>query len=656
MNQLIPGMIECMCGITGILSRNKNTSSDILKDMSESLSRRGPNAAGLFINRNATVGLAHRRLAILDLSEAGNQPMLSSSGRFAITFNGEIYNYRILRHELESLGHKFKTNTDTEVILAAFEQWEMYEAIPTFNGMFALALWDEHAAKLYLVRDRIGVKPLYYSILNNTVLFGSELKSILVHPESINKLGSEGLSHYMRFGYIPAPLTIYENIFKVKQGTILSFDLSLQSNEFKYWSPSEFALGQKEICENPTEYRNSLHQLLRDSIGLRMVADVPLGVFLSGGIDSSLVAALMQEQSTQPIRTFTIGFQDISYNEAPFAKEVADRLGTSHTSIVLNPTEAHSIIPELPQMFDEPFGDSSAIPTSLLAHLTSRHVTVALSGDGGDELFLGYSRYHATLKIWNFLKFFPVKFRRNFGHLISSIDERTLEQITALFSKVLPGMKIKRAGHRLKKFAARLDADPFTALYRNIISHWPKHLAPAEKIIPFIDDTIEKDLHELSFMALYDLISYLPDDIMTKVDRSSMWYGLEAREPLLDHRIVELALKCPNSLKYRGGESKWVLKRILESYLPAHLFDRPKMGFAVPLQKWLQKDLKPWAEDLLLANDPSSSGLLDEAVIKKHWQDHLEGKADHSYLLWDALMLKSWLQHWRPETSHLLRH
>jgi asparagine synthase (glutamine-hydrolysing) len=651
-----------MCGIAGFLSSSVSEPKQIVEKMIATLHHRGPDGTGVFVKPADGIAMAHKRLAILDLSPLGSQPMFSHSGRFIICFNGEIYNYQEIRKELIALGHSFKGNSDTEVILAAFEQWEIYEAVPKFNGMFAIVLWDQDSKRIYLIRDRIGVKPLYYGTFGTSFVFGSELKSILEHPAANNSLSALGLNHFMRFGYIPAPLTIYENIHKVNQGSILTVTQSesgLLVNEHKYWTPVVHAMAQSEMATDPGHIQNHLHSLIRDSVSLRMISDVQIGSFLSGGVDSTLITAIMQSQSKAPINTYTIGFTEAAFDESKYAEPIAQHLGTNHTTLMVSAHDSLGIIPELADIYDEPFGDYSSLPTLLLSKLTSSHVRVALSGDGGDELFLGYSRYQATLRLWNFLKFLPSSAKSSINRFIDGLPLNTLNSIASLIMKLLPrASRITNAGPRLQRFASRMDADSFPALYRNILSHWPKYTVKhhSDKILPFLDDNLEQSLSDQSFMSVYDLVSYLPDDIMTKVDRASMHYALEAREPLLDHRIVEYSLKMPNTLKQRGGESKWILKRILDNYLPSHLLDRPKMGFGVPLDEWLRGPLKNWADHLLCSRENTNHALLDFEKIEAVWKKHLNHEGNHAFLLWDALMFQSWMAKWKPNIDNLRIH
>lgn len=648
-----------MCGIAGFISPNLTDPRGVITAMTECLTHRGPNGGGIILDSTERVALGHRRLSILDLSNAGSQPMKSASGRFWIVFNGEVYNFKDLKKELESLGHQFHSQSDTEVILAAFEEWEIYEAVPKFNGMFAIALWDNKVEKLYLIRDRVGVKPLYYGVFGNNLIFGSELKAVLRHPAAQREISPLGLSHFMRFGYIPAPLSIYENIAKLNQASIVSISLDNNEftiNEYKYWSATTHALAQNDFFEDTSTAVKGLHNLLRDAIKLRMISDVPIGAFLSGGIDSSLVTAIMQEHSAKAIKTFTIGFEESEFDESSYASAIAKHLGTDHTNMRVTSEDALNIVPHMPYIFDEPFGDSSALPTILLSGLTKQHVTVSLSGDGGDELFLGYSRYHSALTIWQILKFMPRQVRHVIHQILSGASTRGLDNLFSIISVFLPtSLRFSSAGQRIQRFAARMDAKNFTALYRNLISHWPKNTLSfhTDRILPFIDDSIESSIKDLSFMSLYDLISYLPDDIMTKVDRASMSYGLESREPLLDHRVIEMALRMPNTLKIRAGEPKWALRRILQSYMPSILFERTKMGFGVPIDAWLRGPLKGWAEDLICSEHNRQHKLLDFDLIQNHWQAHLDGAANNGSLLWDILMFQSWFNVWQPGLNRM---
>lgn len=644
-----------MCGITGFLHPALPDSKNVLKRMTDAIRHRGPDAEGSFLSEGYGIGLGHRRLSIIDLSPNGAQPMTSHTGRFVIVFNGEIYNFADIRNELETKGHKFRGSSDTEVMLAAFEQWEIYEAIPKFNGMFAFALWDNEKRKLYLCRDRLGVKPLYYGEFGRAFVFGSEIKSLLVHPNAEKNIDPTAVTHFMRFGYVPSSLSIFKNIRKLSPGTVLTISNSESGFSFeksRYWSATVSALSQTEHSDDPASLVSQLHTLLRDSVKLRMIADVPLGAFLSGGIDSSTIVGIMQEYSSKPVRTFSIGFSEIGYNEAPEAKLVAEHLRTNHTELYLTPEETRSIIPELPKLYDEPFGDISAIPTYLVSKLAREHVTVSLSGDGGDELFLGYSRYHGTKAIWQLLRFMSPKMRKVFGHWIGSTSTSTWDKTFNILQKVLPeNLKVKFPGDRLHRLARRMDATDFPSLYRNAISHWPRGtvLGDDHRILPFLEGSLEEKLDSFSYMSLYDLITYLPDDILVKLDRASMAHGLEAREPLLDYRIVEFALRLPTNVKIRGNESKWILRRILEQYVPKTLTDRPKMGFGVPVDSWLRGPLRAWAEELILSDRLKNQNIFDPKIIRSHWNDHIDGRANHMYLLWDILMFQAWFREWKVE-------
>jgi asparagine synthase (glutamine-hydrolysing) len=600
-----------------------------VRQMCDSLVHRGPDDAGEWIDAASGVALGFRRLAIIDLSAAGHQPMLSPSARYVATLNGEIYNFEELRKELPPVA--YRGHSDTEVMLAAFDAWGVEAAVKRFNGMFAIAVWDRETRKLHLIRDRMGVKPLHYGFAGRAFVYASELKAIRRHPAFEPRIDRGGLRLYLRFLYIPAPYSIYEGIRKVMPGTIVTFDPATRSVETTvYWSARETAMrGVAARFEgSEDDAAREAEALLRDAVRLRMIADVPLGVFLSGGIDSSLVTALMQAESRTPVRTFTIGFRDRAYDEAPFAKAVARHLGTDHTELVMSEHDALDVIPKLPAMYDEPFADASQIPTYLVAMLARRHVTVTLSGDGGDELFGGYTRYIAARRLTPFLKFTPPVT----GRLLSALVPRALAR--------------RRIGQRIEKVARIVKANDPDEMYFQLVSHWPDGVVldatSAEAPVtnrsdwPPLRDPVER-------MMYLDQISYLPDDILTKVDRASMAVSLESREPLLDYRLVELAWSLPASMKVRHGKGKQILRRVLDRYVPASLIDRPKMGFGIPLGSWLRGPLRDWAEGLLDPATIRQQGLLDPAPIRAKWEEHLAARNDWNFYLWGVLMLQSWL-------------
>ncbi|HEY2323564.1 MAG TPA: asparagine synthase (glutamine-hydrolyzing) [Thermoanaerobaculia bacterium] len=624
-----------MCGVTGFVAAGGE--QDLVRDvrrMCDALVHRGPDDAGEWIDAEAGVAIGFRRLAIIDLSAAGHQPMLSASGRYVATLNGEIYNFEELRKELPPVA--YRGHSDTEVMLAAFDAWGVEAAVKRFNGMFAIAVWDRETRKLHLVRDRMGVKPLYCGFAGSAFVYASELKAIRRHPAFEPRIDRGAVQLYLRFLYIPAPYSIYEGIRKVMPGTIVTFDPATRRVETTvYWSARETAMqgvaSRFDGSENGAA--RELEALLRDAVRLRLIADVPLGVFLSGGIDSSLVTALMQAESSTPVRTFTIGFGDAAYNEAPFARAVAQHLGTEHTELTMSERDVLDVIPRLPEMYDEPFADSSQMPTHLVAMLARRYVTVTLSGDGGDELFGGYARYFIGQRLLRGLRFLPPFARPAAGRALSAMTPRALAT--------------RRIGQRIEKVARTLRANDPDEMYFELVSHWrdgvvldaPPAEAPVTKRSewPPLLDPVER-------MMYFDQISYLPDDILTKVDRASMAVSLESREPLLDYRLVEFAWRLPPSMKVRHGKGKLLLRRILGRYIPDSLIDRPKMGFGIPLGAWLRGPLREWAEALLDPATIRKHGLLDPAPIRAKWEEHLAGRNDWNFYLWGVLMLQSWLE------------
>src|SRR5438552_14150095 len=594
-----------MCGIVGIFQACPlgHETRDRLLAMKQRLRHRGPDDGDVWISEESGIGLGHRRLSILDLSSAGHQPMHSASGRYVVTYNGEIYNFQSLRRELEAAGQKFRGYSDTEVLLAAVTEWGLEKAVGRFNGMFAFALWDREAHSLHLCRDRIGEKPLYYGWMGRTFLFASELKAVLAHPACKTEVDRNALALYLRYNYVPAPYSIYKGLSKLPPGTMLTINArSIQTDQtpVTYWSAREVAeQGVREVFPGlEEEAAAQLEVLLRDAIKLRMVADVPLGAFLSGGIDSSTVVALMQAQSERPVKTFTIGFHEAVYDEGREAGAVAKHLGTDHTELYVTAAQAQAIIPRLPILYDEPFADSSQIPTFLVSELARRHVTVALSGDGGDELFGGYNRYFWAQNIWNGIGWMPRTIRVAAAGALTSMSAEAWNRGFQAVRGLLPrGLRVQHPGDKLHKLAEVLSMADHSALYGGLLSHWKAPdavvLGGSEPVTILTDRSRwarVMDFHQQ--MMFLDMITYLPDDILAKVDRASMGVSLEARVPLLDHRVVEFAWRLPPELKIRNGHGKWLLRQVLSQYVPTQLVNRPKSGFGVPIGTWLRGSLR----------------------------------------------------------------
>jgi asparagine synthase (glutamine-hydrolysing) len=643
---------RAMCGITGILLAPHAADPRRLiavEAMAATLHHRGPDGGGIWIDSDAGIALGHRRLAIVDLSEAGYQPMVSHDDGLVMTYNGEVYNFAELRLELEALGHRFRGHSDTEVMLAAFESFGIESALRRFAGMFALGLWDRRGRILHLVRDRLGKKPLYVTIVHGALLFASELKALLAFPGFDSVIDAKALAAVLRHGWVPDQQCIWEGVFKLLPGTMLSIradDLEatsrarLQERLHCWWSLAEVAeKGQQQLLSlEAPDLENELDRLLRLSVRERMVADVPLGAFLSGGIDSSTVVALMQAQSSRPVRTFTVGYREARYNEADDASRVAQHLGTEHTELRLTPSEACTVIPELPRIWDEPFADESQIPTLLVAQVARQYVTVALSGDGGDEGFGGYSRHFMAPHLGRILGL-PLKPRRAAASVLQMLGSETLERLVRSLPLPAP-LRWWLSGHNPQKLVKLLAAADEGDLYERLISLGS---APALTETRGRADGVPP-LSNLAARLMYrDMAGYLPGDILVKLDRASMAVSLEARCPLLDHRVVEFAWRLPTALKVRDGKGKWLLRRVLRRYLPEALFERPKQGFNVPIGGWLKGPLRDWAEELLARPRLRSEGFLDTASVQTCWQEHLSGQRDRTYELWAILMVEAWL-------------
>lgn len=622
-----------MCGITGFINLQHNQNDTALKaavsGMSDALTYRGPDGSGVWSDEKTGVALGHRRLAIIDLSAAGHQPMVSSSGRYIITYNGEIYNFPALKQRLREKGRIFNGGSDTEILLAAIEEWGLEQALKEINGMFAFALWDQKTRSLHLARDRMGKKPLYYGWAGDVFLFGSELKALRAHPSFSPEIDRDALALYMRYNYVPAPWSIYKGIYKLPPASFLTLALEkarLPQPE-KYWDIKQIA---ENGARNPLDISfdqaiDELDKRLTTAVQGRMLSDVPLGSFLSGGVDSSLVTAFMQKNASNPVKTFCIGFEEAGYDEAKHAQEIAAHLGTDHAQFYVTAEEARNVIPDLPRIYDEPFADPSQIPTYHVSRLARQNVTVALSGDGGDEAFAGYERYHLTQKISNLLTPVPYALRCVLANTLQSIP----------------------LGGRVQKLADIMHFRQKDELYALMMSYWknPDHVLQAGRApLTIMNDPAQKpDLDLFIDRMMYtDMQTYLPDDILVKVDRASMATSLETRAPLLDYNVIEFAWSLPLGMKIQNGEGKRILRSLLERYIPKPLFDRPKQGFGIPHGEWLRGPLRVWAEALLDEKRLKEEGFFNPLPIRQKWQEHLSGKQDWSYLIWGVLMFQAW--------------
>jgi len=642
-----------MCGFAGFLSK-KTLSAEagtLLEQMGQAIINRGPDSGGVWSDGEAGLGFSHRRLSILDTSHLGHQPMLSRTGRYVISYNGEIYNHLDLRAMVEAAlaQTQWQSGSDTETLLACFELFGIKETLLRSHGMFAIAVWDRETQVLTLARDRLGEKPLYYGWMGDEFLFGSELKALKCSPAFQGTVDRAALAALVRYGYVPAPRAIYEGIQKLMPGQMLEVSrLAPEPRYTTYWSVDQaIRAGLADPWTGtPDEAVDELEKQLRTSIKRQMISDVPLGAFLSGGVDSSTVVALMQSQSDKKVNTFSIGFEDARFNEAQHAKAVADHLGTRHDELYVSSRQALDVIPALPVMWDEPFADPSQIPTFLVSKLAKWNVTVSLSGDGADELFCGYNRYLVTGKLWRYMKPIPAAVRNVAGSMVGSIDAATWDRLSGW----VPGLKgMGSLGDKLHKMASVLGAKDADDIYRGIVSSHPDIdsllVAPAGKADePWLTDGSELQLCDVQRMMANDLKSYLPSDILTKLDRAAMAVSLEGRAPFLDHNIVELAWRLPLEMKFRNGESKWALKQVLYRYVDKALIDRPKMGFGVPLRDWLQGPLREWAEDLLGERRLAQEGYFKPAAVRKLWLEHQSGRKNRSTILWNILMFQAWLE------------
>lgn len=670
-----------MCGIAGFLSAAGRADGElrgIAERMALAIAHRGPDDAGTWADPQDGVALGFRRLSIVDLSPAGHQPMPSAQGRFVIVFNGEIYNHASLRADLEAAGAApaWRGHSDTEVLLAAIEHWGLEAALGRTVGMFAIALWDRREHTLHLARDRFGEKPLYYGWAGEgpmrALVFGSELKALRAFPAFANPVCREALAQYMRFTYVPAPRSIYQGIYKLEPGCMLSIrgvapataparpmrPPAVYENLTwrRWWSLAQVVeSGAASQFKNEDEAVNLLEQRLAEAVRLQSLADVPLGAFLSGGVDSSTIVALMQQQTTQRVRTFTVGFQEVGFDESPYARAVAKHLETDHTEIFVAAAQAQAVIAKLPAIYDEPFADSSQVSTHVVCAAARSHVTVALSGDGGDEMFGGYNRYFWGPEIWSRVNWLPHRVRQAMGAAILAVPQGGWDALARPFNALLGGSRgVIRLGEKAHKLAGSIghvhDADD---LYLSLVSEWqdPADVVIAEsnhpRVLPSVlsDDVPATGVQETALRMMYrDSMTYLPDDILCKVDRAAMAVGLETRVPFLDHRVAEAAWQLPLNMRIRGRQGKWALRQILDRYVPSELIDRPKAGFALPLGQWLRGPLRPWCESLLAQTRLQAEGYFHPEPIRRKWAEHLNGSRDHTASLWAVLMFQAWLE------------
>lgn len=644
-----------MCGITGFLQPGTADVGELAATctrMTDAIVHRGPDAGGVWVEPNFSLALGHRRLSIIDLSEAGAQPMVSASGRYVVSFNGEIYNFIRLRKELEDSRYPYKGHSDTEVILAAIEYLGTRKAISKLEGMFSLAIWDKKEALLTLARDRAGKKPLYYGWCGKTFLFGSELKALRQHPDFDSTLDRDALGQYLQYGWVSQPHSIYQRIRKLPPASLL--EIPARSNRYSgepvsFWSAgSVLEQGQSHRFEGSySEAIGGLDAILHEAVADRMVADVDLGALLSGGIDSSMVVALMQQSSGRPVKTFSVGFWEEKYNEAEYAASVAKYLGTEHHELYITPEQALDVIDLLPAMYDEPFADSSQIPTYLVCKLAHQHVKVVLTGDGGDEQFAGYRRYKNCLKHWQDVSRLPGSVRRVLADITQYMGEKSWEYAahSANQDQAVPNWtrKMGKVGQRSCNWRARSPQD--------ILSNKFSKCLPIDRFVsgareldtPLVDSSYWTNLDDPLFAMLhYDYVGYLPDDILVKVDRASMAVSLESRSPLLDHRVLEFAWSLPKEYLFDGRNGKLILRDLLSRYVPRELIDRPKRGFSVPVKEWLVGPLRDWVEALISEQALADQGVFDVHAVRRAWMQHLRGWANHSELMWAILMFQTW--------------
>lgn len=638
-----------MVGIWDVNSNHREL-EHMVELMSETLKHRGPNDSGSWVDENAGLGLGHRRLSIIDLSKTGRQPMVSRSGRYVLVYNGEVYNFREIRQELPLTDQEFNGQSDTEVILSAIEYWGVEYALQRFIGMFAFALWDRTERELVLVRDRLGIKPMYWSMQCGRLIFASELKAFRAYSPWSPMIDRNALAAFMRWNYVPTPHSIYKNVHKLAPGTLLRMRQGDSPDISKWWNFRDFIKTARSSMRDMdgNEAVDVLDTELGNAVEHRLVSDVPLGAFLSGGLDSSLIVALIKARQNNSVKTFTIGSSDTNFDEAKDAEAIAKYLETDHTELYIEPRDVRDIIPKISAIYDEPFADSSQLPTILVSELARKHVTVVLSGDGGDELFAGYSRYHQAQNIWKLGGCIPNLIRRSGGALIKALPAEIWTIAGALTPSLYRPERISEKARKLGRYLALPDED---SIYREQHTHWG---APDALVIDgneYKDSIVYEDLRNnfpdfIDRMQVYDTLTYLPDDILTKIDRSSMSIGLEVRVPMLDHRVVRLAWSLPQRFRKGGAESKWLLRQVLSRYLPPNLFRRPKKGFSVPMASWLRGPLRDWAENLLNEKRLKEDGYFSSQLIRKEWDGFLTGASGSQESLWGVLMFQAWLDEW----------
>jgi asparagine synthase (glutamine-hydrolysing) len=647
-----------MCGIAGFWCE-RSTGIDMIatvRRMTNAIRNRGPDDEGVWCDVEASVALGHRRLSVLDLSPQAHQPMQSHTGRFSMVFNGEIYNFRVLKEELCRSSFSFRSTSDTEVMLAAFEHWGVAQALPKFVGMFAFAVWDRSERTLYLGRDRFGEKPLYYGWMGGTLLFGSELKALREHPHWDAQIDRDVLALFIQYGYVPAPYSIYRSVQKLEPGSILAIsrqDGHVRSHKIQYWSPREMVESgaQFPFDGDDEEAVSAFDTLLKRTVRQQMISDVPLGAFLSGGIDSSAIVAIMQSESSRPIKTFTVAFNEREYDEANHARGIANSLGTDHSELRLTPGDALAIIPKLPTLYDEPFADPSQIPTFLVSQFARRDVTVALSGDGGDELLGGYDRYVWGDRLWSGLAQMPQRLRAVLAVGLTAVSSQSWDRINRFGSSTIPrSYRVVSMGEKTHKLASMLKAKNATGVYRDLLSicHDSNLIVIGGSPAAMLQNNNELPAavsEDFFSTGMYlDLMGFLPDDILVKVDRASMGVSLETRAPLLDHRVAEFCWRLPRRFKIRGAQRKWLLRKVLARYLPAIDVDRPKMGFAMPLAAWLRGPLRPWADTMIESSRLREEGFLNARLVHERWYEHLSARNDCHRFLWNILMFQAWLE------------